>query len=70
MMIAVDKKLQQANKSQPLNWLRNLNTVILLWINRHRQRKLLTGLDDYILKDIGVSRVDALKESNKPFWVP
>ncbi len=69
-MIAVEKKLQQASKAQPLNGLQNLNALILLWINRYRQRKLLSSLEDHLLKDIGVSRVDALQESNKPFWKP
>ncbi len=69
-MIAVEKKLQQASKAQPLNGLQNLNALILLWINRYRQRKLLNSLEDHLLKDIGVSRVDALQESNKPFWKP
>ncbi len=69
-MIAVEKKLQQVSKAQPLNGLQNLNALILLWINRYRQRKLLSSLEDHLLKDIGVSRVDALQESNKPFWKP
>lgn len=33
-----------------------------------RQRKQLAQLPDYLLKDIGVSRADALHEANKPFW--
>jgi uncharacterized protein YjiS (DUF1127 family) len=70
MMIAIEKSLQLARKVQPLNVLQNLNTLILLWINRYRQRKLLSSLEEHALKDIGISRVDALKESNKPFWMP
>lgn len=67
-MIAIEKNLQQASKAKPLNGLQNLNALILLWIHRYRQRKLLSDLEDHILKDIGVSRVDALQESSKPFW--
>jgi len=26
--------------------------------------------DDHLLKDIGVSRGDALREGDKPFWRP
>jgi len=33
-----------------------------------RQRKQLAQLPDYLLKDIGISRADALKEADKPFW--
>jgi uncharacterized protein YjiS (DUF1127 family) len=35
---------------------------------RRRQRQLLLSLGDDALKDIGLSRVDALAEGGKPFW--
>lgn len=38
------------------------------WREIHRQRRALLSLDDAMLKDIGLSRVDALQEGNKPFW--
>ena len=37
---------------------------------RRRQRQLLLSLGDDALKDIGLSRVDALAEGEKPFWQP
>ena len=37
---------------------------------RRRQRQLLVSLGDDALKDIGLSRVDALAEAEKPFWQP
>ncbi|HMR30393.1 MAG TPA: DUF1127 domain-containing protein [Geminicoccus sp.] len=40
------------------------------WIERHRERKALLELSDDMLKDIGVSRVDAMREGTKPFWTP
>jgi uncharacterized protein YjiS (DUF1127 family) len=69
-MIAVEKNLHYVGKAQLISRLQNLNALILLWINRYRQRKLLSSLEDHVLKDIGVTRIDALKESNKPFWKP
>ena len=51
----------------------NVATTIRLWIARSRQRRHLGELaawDDHILKDIGVSRDDALREAAKPFWRP
>lgn len=33
-----------------------------------RQRQALLELDDHLLDDIGVSRVEAEHEAHKPFW--
>ena len=38
------------------------------WYEVYRQRRALLGLDDAMLKDIGISRADALHEGNKLFW--
>lgn len=35
---------------------------------RRRTRRQLLTLDQYALKDIGISRSEALFEANKPFW--
>jgi uncharacterized protein YjiS (DUF1127 family) len=37
---------------------------------RRRTRDYLTQLDDRMLKDIGVTRVEARREASKPFWLP
>lgn len=34
----------------------------------HQTRKKLLTLDDHQLRDLNISRVDALREGNKPFW--
>ena len=41
---------------------------ILFWGKIIRQRKQLSKMDDYLLKDIGVSRVEADREANRKFW--
>jgi uncharacterized protein YjiS (DUF1127 family) len=33
-----------------------------------RQRQALLGLDDHLLRDIGISREEAERESCNPFW--
>lgn len=38
------------------------------WYTVYRQRRALLRLDDALLKDIGISRVDAFQEGSKPFW--
>jgi uncharacterized protein YjiS (DUF1127 family) len=46
--------------------------TVARWLARSRQRQALreiVELDDfYLLKDIGVSRAEALREADKPFW--
>jgi uncharacterized protein YjiS (DUF1127 family) len=37
-------------------------------VERRRSRRQLTTLSDEMMKDIGVSRADAMRESGKPFW--
>jgi uncharacterized protein YjiS (DUF1127 family) len=41
---------------------------IRVWAERARGRRALARLDDAALKDLGISRVDAWREVNKPFW--
>jgi uncharacterized protein YjiS (DUF1127 family) len=42
--------------------------LIAGWIERARQRKALAALDDHTLRDIGITRVEAVGEAEKPFW--
>lgn len=44
-------------------WLRLEN-----WLDKRHQRRMLSQLDDHMLKDIGISRADAVRESRKAFW--
>jgi uncharacterized protein YjiS (DUF1127 family) len=43
-------------------------TTLLRWHELARQRRALLRLDDHMLKDIGLSRADALREADRPFW--
>jgi uncharacterized protein YjiS (DUF1127 family) len=38
------------------------------WQQRARTRRQLMALDDRLLRDMGISRYDALREGGKPFW--
>ena len=42
--------------------------MIKRWIERTRQRRALGGLDEPMLRDIGITRVEASRECEKPFW--
>ncbi len=39
------------------------------WQRRSRSRQELEGLSDATLRDIGITRCDAHREANKPFWM-
>lgn len=38
------------------------------WYLNWRTRRQLASLDSHLLKDIGVTRAEALEEARKPFW--
>jgi uncharacterized protein YjiS (DUF1127 family) len=50
--------------------LQRLETVVHVWLRRHRTRRVLAALNDYELRDIGLSRDDARRETGRPFWSP
>lgn len=41
---------------------------ILVWLDRYRARNALRKMDYSRLKDIGLTRTEALKEARKPIW--
>ena len=48
--------------------LRRFSALIGEWRRRARSRRELLALDDHMLKDIGITRVDAQYEAAKSFW--
>jgi uncharacterized protein YjiS (DUF1127 family) len=53
-------------------WAVAICRTVTRWIARSRQRRALREIaernDFHILKDIGVSQAEALREAEKPFW--
>ncbi len=49
-------------------WLHLIGRQLQRWWQLAEQRRRLGMLDDAALKDIGLSRADALQESERPFW--
>lgn len=41
---------------------------LLHWHELARQRRALLALNDRMLKDIGITRVEAEREARRPFW--
>ncbi len=70
----LDRPLAPAAAFAPARGLRALIAAALNrlaeWQERAEQRAHLAGLDDRMLKDIGISAVDATHEADKPFWKP
>jgi uncharacterized protein YjiS (DUF1127 family) len=46
----------------------SLRGLIGEWVRRIESRRELAALSDRELRDIGITRVDALGEAEKPFW--
>ncbi len=71
-----DNATEQANKTAAAlasaTWLsrvpRRIGRVLRLWQERRRQRRALAGLSDVILKDIGLTRLEAEREAIKRPW--
>jgi uncharacterized protein YjiS (DUF1127 family) len=61
-----------ANKGNAAGWIRLRRRTLARWVARSRQRHALREIaeanDLHLLKDIGVSREEAFREADKPFW--
>ena len=45
-----------------------MTATLAVWQRRHRDRRHLAGLNEHMLRDIGVGFVDVEHEISKPFW--
>jgi uncharacterized protein YjiS (DUF1127 family) len=52
----------------PIQALVRLADVVATWERRARERKSLQEMSGHMLKDLGISRLDANREAEKPFW--
>jgi uncharacterized protein YjiS (DUF1127 family) len=43
-------------------------SLLLAWLERSRQRRALSELDDRLLRDIGLTRDEARREAMRSFW--
>jgi uncharacterized protein YjiS (DUF1127 family) len=48
--------------------LARLVRLLRTWRGREMERAFLVSLNHNQLRDMGLTRVDALRESDKPFW--
>lgn len=47
-----------------------LDAVLGAWRHRHVTRQELRDLPPHMLRDIGLTRDEAMREADKPFWRP
>lgn len=47
---------------------RRLIDLLCTWQRRSIDRKRMLTISDHILADIGISRIDLMREAAKPFW--
>lgn len=55
-------------RHSPQSPLAQATGLLRFWYARAGQRRQLAELTDAQLRDIGVSRAQALREAGKPFW--
>ena len=49
-------------------WLDEASNLLARWLHASRSRQMLDELDDHLLRDIGLTRAEARRESSKFFW--
>lgn len=42
--------------------------LVSIWRKRSKDRAQLNSISSHILRDIGITKIEAMIESNKPFW--
>lgn len=47
---------------------KRLVALLNIWAQRRRDRRALIELDDRLLRDIGLDRLAARREAERPFW--
>lgn len=49
-------------------WLTRLLDLAALWRRRAEERRALRQIDDHMLRDIGLDRLQAERMAARPFW--
>jgi len=53
-----------------LGLVQNFASRMMVWEKRMVERQNLAEMDDRILRDMGIDRMAATQEAEKPFWKP
>jgi uncharacterized protein YjiS (DUF1127 family) len=69
-----ESAMSMAQISEGMNWRkrdrdgRGLIALLKTWRRRAEERQMLVTMSDMMLRDIGITRCDAMNEASKPFW--
>jgi uncharacterized protein YjiS (DUF1127 family) len=66
--VALRARPAGCERARTASYLRRTLAVLDIWRQRLRSRRELVLLDDRSLRDIGLTRYDAVREARKPFW--
>jgi uncharacterized protein YjiS (DUF1127 family) len=69
MELAMSTITMTTFRSTPFSRWDQLKLRVTEWQRRARSRRELDALSDATLRDIGITRCDAHREMNKPFWM-
>jgi uncharacterized protein YjiS (DUF1127 family) len=61
-------RTHRASGPSPLGTLTGLFETLQQWLELWQQRRALSLLDDRMLKDVGLNKIDVDREMQKPFW--
>ena len=64
----VNSTLSKPSVAPRRDWIRLACETYRLWIDRIEGRRQLAQMSYRELRDIGVTRSEAINEVNKPFW--
>lgn len=67
---AAELDLTEDSPSRCDRRLRRWIAIVREWRRRSRTRTALARFDDRMLADMRITRADACREINKPFWRP
>jgi uncharacterized protein YjiS (DUF1127 family) len=59
---------RRRERDRPASYLRRVLALIDTWRQRVRDRRALAQMDELSLRDLGLTRHEALYEVRKPFW--
>jgi uncharacterized protein YjiS (DUF1127 family) len=67
-LLALPARPAVQKRERPASYWRRAVPLLRIWRRRFREREALAMMNDRLLRDIGLTRCDALREANKPFW--